>query len=244
MNRSIESDSAASGDAMSEAAGSAQGADIAMPSAWSGSPFQSTAPDAFPPESEDDVESSELVESEPSAPLQADTSALFKQLVHDHRERLYRFVLKNIGNSTDAEEITQQAFMEAARSYATYRGESAVSTWIYGIAMNLTRNYLSRSPHRKYDFVDEQSLETLASNEVDPADALANRQAIEALQRELAELPDEIREVLLLVALDEVSYEDAAVMLSIPVGTVRSRVSRARAKLRQRLTSAGIELGF
>ena len=173
-----------------------------------------------------------------------ETDTLFRQLVHDHRERLYRFILKNIGNASDAEELTQQAFVEAASSFTTYRGESALSTWIYGIAMNLTRNYLSRSPHRKYDFVDEESLETLSSGKADPSEIVSSQQAMAVLQRELAELPDEIREVLLLVALDEVSYEEAAVMLSIPVGTVRSRVSRARAKLRQRLGDAGIELGF
>lgn len=173
-----------------------------------------------------------------------DTETLFRQLVNDHQKRLYRFILKNIGNSADAEDLMQQAFAEAARSYATFRGESALSTWLYGIAMNLTRNYLSRAPHRKYGFENDESLEHLAADSVDPAEALAQRQALCALQRELAELPDEMREVLLLVALDELSYEEAAVMLSIPVGTVRSRVSRARTKLRQRLEEAGIELGF
>lgn len=168
----------------------------------------------------------------------------FKQLVRKHNKRLYRFILKNIGNTSDAEDLTQQTFLEAARSYATYRGESALSTWLYGIAMNLTRNYLSRAPHRKYNFVDETALEKLPSAGHDIADVLINRQVMEALQKELEGLPDEMREVLLLVALEEVSYEEAAMMLSIPLGTVRSRVSRARNRLRQRLEGAGIELGF
>lgn len=177
-------------------------------------------------------------------PSAAESEALFKNLVHDHRKRLYRFILKNIGNSSDAEELVQQAFFEAARSYATYRGESALSTWLYGIAMNLTRNYLSRSPHRKYDIQDDEALDSIASPETDPAVAVADREMMRALQRELAELPEDMREVLLLVALDEVSYEEAAVMLSIPVGTVRSRVSRARTRLRDRLRESGIELDF
>ena len=176
--------------------------------------------------------------------IAAGADPLFKQLVQEHSKRLYRFIRKNIGNSSDAEDLMQQTFLEAARSYATYRGESALSTWLYGIAMNLTRNYLSRSPHRKYDFADEESLEMLVSGDSDPAETLGNREIMAALQRELSELPDEMRGVLLMVALDEVSYEEAAVMLSIPVGTVRSRVSRARARLKQRLGDAGIELGF
>lgn len=172
------------------------------------------------------------------------TDALFRQLVHDHQKRLYRFIQKNIGNPADAEDLMQQAFLEAARAYASFRGESALSTWLYGIAMNLTRNYLSRAPQRKYTFESEESLDDMASEAVDPVDALSQRQTLNALQQELADLPDEMREVLLLVALEEVSYEEAAVMLSIPVGTVRSRVSRARARLRQRLDAAGIQLPF
>lgn len=62
--------------------------------------------------------------------------ALFRKLVHDHRQRLYRFVVKHIGWGTDAEDITQQAFVEAANSYSTFKGESELSTWLYGIAMN------------------------------------------------------------------------------------------------------------
>lgn len=170
--------------------------------------------------------------------------ALFQQLVHDHHKRLHRFILKHIGNRCDAEDLTQQAFLEASRAYASYRGESALSTWLYGIAMNLTRNYLSRDPQRKYGFDGEQVLEEMAAESADPADAVAGRQTLLALQRELADLPDEMREVLLLVALEEISYEEAAVMLSIPVGTVRSRVSRARNRLRQRLQTSGIELPF
>lgn len=180
--------------------------------------------------------------AEPEAEINVDLP--FKQLVRKHNKRLYRFILKNIGNASDAEDLTQQTFLEAARAYATYRGESALSTWLYGIAMNLTRNYLSRTPHRKYNFVDEAALEKLPSASHEIADVLISRQVMEALQKELAGLPDEMREVLLLVALEEVSYEEAAVMLSIPLGTVRSRVSRARTRLRQRLEEAGIELGF
>lgn len=76
----------------------------------------------------------------------AATETLFRKLVQDHRQRLYRFVVKHIGWGTDAEDITQQAFVEAAHSYATFKGESELSTWLYGIAMNLVRNYLSRPP--------------------------------------------------------------------------------------------------
>lgn len=174
----------------------------------------------------------------------AEVDALFRQLVHEHQRKLYRFVVKNIGHGTDAEEITQQAFVEAAKAFESFRGASELSTWLYGIAMNLVRNHLSRAPHRKYEFENEEVLAEIGSDNPDPSEQLAHSQMIAQLQRELEALPDEMREVLLLVALDELSYEDAAVMLSIPVGTVRSRVSRARGTLRKRLEAAQHQLGF
>lgn len=169
---------------------------------------------------------------------------LFKQLVLEHRQRLYRFVVKHIGWATDAEDLTQQAFVEAAQSYSSFRGASELSTWLYGIAMNLVRNYLSRAPHRRYHFEDDETLAETCGDTPDPSDQLAHSQTIQALQRELDMLPKDMRDVLLLVALDELSYEEAAVMLSIPVGTVRSRVSRARSTLRKRLGNQRVDLGF
>lgn len=161
---------------------------------------------------------------------------LFRKLVQDHRQRLYRFVVKHIGWGTDAEDITQQAFVEAAHSFATFKGESELSTWLYGIAMNLVRNYLSRAPHRRYVFEDDEVLAETASHRPDPSEQLQQTQAVRALQAALDDLPRDMRNVLLLVAYEELSYEDAAMMMSIPVGTVRSRVSRARAMLRKRLS--------
>ena len=167
--------------------------------------------------------------------------AIFRKLVQDHRHRLYRFVVKHIGWSSDAEDITQQAFVEAAHSFATFKGESELSTWLYGIAMNLVRNYLSRAPHRRYTFEDDEVLNETASHNPDPSRQLEHSQAVRALQSALDDLPPEMRDVLLLVAYEELSYEDAAIMMSIPVGTVRSRVSRARATLRKRLAGQHID---
>lgn len=175
----------------------------------------------------------------PVSPAVGNSEALFRQLVHTHQKRLYRFVVKHIGWGSDAEDLTQQAFVEAAAAYATFRGSSELSTWLYGIAMNLVRNYLSRSPHRRFQFVEEEALDGSAAPGPDPARQMALSQTMVALQTALDALPPEMRDVLLLVALDELSYEDAAVMLSIPVGTVRSRVSRARATLRRRMDDAG-----
>ena len=174
----------------------------------------------------------------------ADKEQLFKELVQQHKTRLYRFIVNNIGYGSDAEDLTQQAFVEAAKAYESFRGASEFSTWLYGIAMNLVRNYLSRAPHRRYTFVDEQALESTIADNPDPCEQMAQSQALRVLQREIDDLPAHMRDVLLLVALDEVSYEEASVMLSIPVGTVRSRISRARATLRKRMEAAHVPLDF
>ena len=168
----------------------------------------------------------------------------FRALVTEHRRRLQSFIERNIGRSSDAEELTQQAFVEAAHSIGSFRGESALSTWLYGIAMNLVRNYLSRAPHRRYAFEDESALETIASEAANPEEQAERRELLVKLSNELETLPATMREVLMLVAVEELSYEEAGVMLSIPIGTVRSRASRARTMLRRRFEREGVAQAF
>lgn len=177
-------------------------------------------------------------------PTEPRVDTVFRELVAQHKERLYRFVLKHIGHSTEAEDLAQQAFVEAARTFETFRGESQLSTWLYGIAMNLVRNHLSRSPQRLYRFEDESALDDTPADLANPCEHLEMAQMVRLLDKELAELMPEMREVLLLVALDDMSYEEAADLLSVPIGTVRSRVSRARTQLRRRFEAAGAALPF
>ncbi len=178
----------------------------------------------------------------PSTPTGPDVEALFRQLVTQHRTRLYRFIIRHIGQPDDADDIAQQAFMEAARTIDRFRGESELSTWLYGIAMNLVRNYLNRAPHRVHRFEPEGVLDTHFASEGDPHDIVSTQQTLQRLSLLMAELPNEMREVLTLVAIDEMRYEEAAALLSVPVGTVRSRLSRARSMLKARLARDGIEI--
>lgn len=175
---------------------------------------------------------------------QQERDALFRTLVQSHGTRLQRFILKNIGQSSDAEDLAQQAFMEAVRSYESFKGQSELSTWLYGIAMNLVRNYLSRAPHRRYTFSGDEELAEMAADTLSPAQAHEQTQHMQHLQSALAELPQAMREVLLMVGMDELSYEEAAALLTVPVGTVRSRLSRARSTLRAKLQARGVELDF
>lgn len=174
----------------------------------------------------------------------ADKEVLFRTLVQQHGKRLERFIVKHIGHGCEAEELAQQAFVEAARAFETFQGQSQLSTWLYGIAMNLVRNHLSRSPQQRYEFADVDALNDLVDESPSPDQALEQAQRVRHLNAAMADLPESMREVLLLVAVEELSYEEAAVLLCVPVGTVRSRLSRARAALRSKLQARGIELEF
>ena len=77
-------------------------------------------------------------------PFQLDQEILFRDLIQQHQKRLYRFVIKYIYHPDDAADITQQAFVEAARTIASFRGDSKLSTWLFGIAMNMVRNYMRK----------------------------------------------------------------------------------------------------
>lgn len=157
------------------------------------------------------------------------------QLVREESERLRRFVLRHVGNGSDADDITQQAFVEMSCCYDQFRGESKPSTWLFGIARNLIRNHLSRSPERRFTFVSDTALTDEADLQSDPASRVELLQLIRILDRSLAAMPPDLGELLVLICVDELSYEEAAIQLGLPVGTVRSRLSRARALVRSRM---------
>lgn len=180
----------------------------------------------------------------PISPSLLDQEKLFRDLIAQHQKRLYRFVIKYIDHPDDAADITQQAFVEAARTIQSFRGDSKLSTWLFGIAMNMVRNYLSRAPHRIYKFETDESLLSLAANCLDPSETLIQKELLILAEKAFADLPEEMSEVLTLVAIDEISYQDAADKLCIPLGTVRSRVSRARAVIREHFLQAGVIMHF
>lgn len=170
--------------------------------------------------------------------FEGERNKVFQDCVKEHRVKLYRFISKYIGPHEDAHELTQQAFVYAYEAYPSFRGQSAFSTWLYGIAMNLVRNHLSRTPHRRYEFVNEEVLSDIAFESPSPLESAELTQKIKHLEEAMEELPAHMREVLMLVALDELSYEEAATFLNVPVGTVRSRLSRARTLLREKIESS------
>ncbi len=156
----------------------------------------------------------------------------FALLVQEHHASLYRFVLRRVGCAEDAAEIVQQAFYEAYRGRASFQGGAALSTWLYGIALNLIRNHHARVLPRRRQAVPEAVLVQRPCEAPGPEDDTLRRDRMRRLAAGLADLAPEFREVFVLINLEDRSYEEAAAQLGVPVGTIRSRLFRARAQLR------------
>ena len=157
----------------------------------------------------------------------------FAPLVTRYQQRVMRFILKYEHNVQDAQELAQETFLQAFRALPGFNSQSRFSTWLTGIAFNLLKNHISRSPTKQHLHldIDEQPdgmCDLAGSN---PADAYASRQLLLAMDQAVAALPEKMRDAILLVASEGLSYEEAAVTLNVPVGTVKSRLCRARIQL-------------
>lgn len=145
---------------------------------------------------------------------------------------IYRFAWRMTGSREAAEDVTQETFLVVARGPVRYdEARGAFGPYLYGIA----RNLLIKRAGRERPFVALGDDQDLMASPGDPAEDLDRRQAVEAVRQAVLTLPEHYREVVVLVELHGLPYEEVAVALSCPVGTVRSRLHRARALLAQRL---------
>jgi RNA polymerase sigma-70 factor (ECF subfamily) len=171
-----------------------------------------------------------------AATLAGDTAA-FGRLVGLYEDRLYNSLLRVLGSSEDARDIAQEAFVQAFLKLKTFRGSSAFYTWLYRIAYNLAMSHARRE--RKTTSLDgvkaEWGSEPMDGQPAPDADALRQEQA-EQVHAGLAALSVEYRQVLVLREIDGCRYEEIADILELPIGTVRSRLFRARLQLRDYLT--------
>jgi RNA polymerase sigma-70 factor (ECF subfamily) len=154
-----------------------------------------------------------------------------------HHGTVYRFSRQMLGSKEAAEDVTQDVFVALTRSAGRFNpAVASLSTYLYGIARNLVLQRYKRSRARlevSIDAIDGGDLAAFATSS-DPADALSRAQATRQLRMAILRLPIHYREVVVLCELNGLSYEDAAVVAGCPVGTVRSRLSRARQILIER----------
>jgi RNA polymerase sigma-70 factor, ECF subfamily len=170
----------------------------------------------------------------------------FNEMVARYWDRIYSMVHQLLRNQQDAEEVTQDAFIRAHRGLANFRGDSAFSTWLYQIATNLARNRYWYWWRRKRD--QSVSIDAPVSSENDltlaevipadiesPDDITVTQEFVDRIGRGMERLSTKHREILILRNVKNMSYEEIAEILSISVGTVKSRIARARESLRSKL---------
>ncbi|WP_236652452.1 RNA polymerase sigma factor SigM [Streptacidiphilus neutrinimicus] len=175
----------------------------------------------------DPVEDAELlrrhVEGDPDA---------FGELVRRHRDRLWAIALRTLGDREEAADALQDAFVSAFRAARTFQGRSAVTTWLHRIVVNACLDRARRSATRRTRLVEDETALEAAAGHDEGADVSAERGELRReLAAALATLPGEQRAALVLVDMEGYSVAEAAALLEVPSGTIKSRCARARAKL-------------
>jgi len=156
----------------------------------------------------------------------------FGALVERHRVLLYRFLLRRCRSAEDAQDLAQEAFIIAWTRLPTFDGRSRFSTWLLGIALNLARDRANRASTRREVELDEDVERNAPDPSAGPDIQRERRRALGALQQAIERLSPDLRTTLELVAFEDMPYDEVALLLDVPAGTVKSRVNRARSLLR------------
>jgi len=162
----------------------------------------------------------------------------FEQLMRRHESRMYSVAIRMCGNREDAQDCVQDAMLRIYRALDRFKGQSSFSTWVYRITMNTCLDELRRRKVRA-----STSLDTLLESGWSPTDETdtPERHAIDserrrALEKAIGSLPEDMRSAIVLREMQGLSYEEISDVLSVNVGTIKSRISRGREKLRQLIT--------
>jgi RNA polymerase sigma-70 factor (ECF subfamily) len=175
------------------------------------------------------------------AALAGDRGA-FGDLVLRYQDRLFNSLFRMVGSREDAADAVQDAFVQAYVKLESFRGASQFYTWLYRIAMNVALSRRRRRrPTTSIDAVKENVGDEPTDAAAGPEGVLASQEMIEQVQVALAALGEEHRQILVLREIDGCAYEDIAQILDLPVGTVRSRLFRARVQLKEKLTGLSAE---
>lgn len=173
---------------------------------------------------------------------QSGDTAAFDALVKTYREKLTGVIFKYVRSSHDAEDLVQEALVRAYNALPGFRGDSAVYTWLYRIAINVAKNHVvamnRKIPHCSDFFLDEKSADIrigVLSTQITPENLLIQEELSAALKIWLEEMPAELSDSLKLREYEGLTYNQIADKMKCPIGTVRSRVFRARAFINKKL---------
>ena len=174
--------------------------------------------------------------------VQAGDVAAFDQLILKYRERLYGVIYNMTSNREDTADLVQDAFIKAYRALPQFRGESAFYTWLYRIAVNTAKNYLATQGRRAPTSTEADAEEAETFSDADqlrdintPESLLMSKQIAQTVNAAMAVLPEELRTAITLREIEGLSYEEIAEMMGCPIGTVRSRIFRAREAIAAKL---------
>lgn len=164
----------------------------------------------------------------------------FEALVALHSRRVYNLALGYTGRHHDAEEIAQTVFVKVWKALPQFRGASAFSTWLYRLTLNACTDHYRRERKRRGDLsLDDPDLSPIRDAAPSPEEIVIQREEEAILRKALAELPEQHRVILILREMDGLDYQEIAQVLEIQVGTVKSRLARARRALREKLLAEG-----
>ena len=167
----------------------------------------------------------------------------FEILVGNYQQRIYASLLAMLGNRHDAEDVTQETFLTAFRKLDQFERRSSFYTWLHRIAFNAAIDLQRRKKRTKNQFSSGDMTETVEPKEQlsdSPASIVMAKETVCQVQAALSRLDEERRNIIVLRDLQGVDYAEIATMLGIPIGTVRSRLHRARIELREIMNAMGI----
>ena len=171
---------------------------------------------------------------------QGDKSA-FDLLVIKYQHKIIQLVNRYVKDPSEAQDVAQEAFIKAYRALGNFRGDSAFYTWLYRIAINTAKNYLVSRSRRSSDYqVDVQDAEAIENapqlqGMETPERLLLNQEIVDTIKTAIDKLPEEMRTAIMLREFEGMSYEEIAEAMDCPVGTVRSRIFRAREAIDNKL---------
>ncbi len=159
----------------------------------------------------------------------------FELLVSKYQRKIFRLLSRLIRDSAEIEDVAQEAFIKAYRALPNFRGESAFYTWLYRIAINTAKNHLVAQGRRAPTSTETEVEDAENFDDADqlrdvntPDSMMQSRQVGEAVNRAIEKLPEDLRTAIVLRELEGLSYEEIAESMNCPIGTVRSRIFRAR----------------
>jgi RNA polymerase sigma-70 factor, ECF subfamily len=162
-----------------------------------------------------------------------DPEPAFKRIVEKYQDRIFNLCVYMLQHKEDAQDAAQDVFIKAYRSLSNFKRDSSLDTWLHRIGVNTCLDYIKKSRPESPD--GESFLEELPSTEPSPEQLYQSKELGQAIQSALQKLPADLRVTIILKEIEELAYGEIAETLRISIGTVKSRISRARDELRRLL---------